>query len=245
MFESKGPKMTFGGNKPPDTPPKNLKLPAPKLPPKPHNERKWVFDTINKYFDVIVEDEKEESSESEYSSAEEELPPIVEPIKMNKVPVNKRSSQPSQTNHPPSQITNSLSQTVATKKISIDELIDESAAAFDSLVVREDDSENDGDTEADSEDDDSDDDESRVDNRRRGNGFGSHISLNQFQVSRSSSSSKIRSLFQSVLHGSNEKDISQFKSNLTKQMSIRSSVENINQDPGVYDESSSEYSEYE
>merc|ERR1719297_136881 len=51
----------------------------------PMNERKWVFDTIQKYFDVIVEEEKEEDeeeddnvddSESDYTDAEDELPEI-------------------------------------------------------------------------------------------------------------------------------------------------------------------------
>ena len=33
-------------------------------------ERKWVFDTINKYFDVIKEDEEEEANEEESGSDE-------------------------------------------------------------------------------------------------------------------------------------------------------------------------------
>ena len=34
-------------------------------------ERKWVFDTINKYFDVIKEDEEEEGANDEESSSDE------------------------------------------------------------------------------------------------------------------------------------------------------------------------------
>ena len=51
---------------------------------KAKEERKWVLDTINKYFDVIVEEEDEESDEdsdsdesieslSEYEESEEEM----------------------------------------------------------------------------------------------------------------------------------------------------------------------------
>ena len=43
---------------------------------KPKEERKWVLDTINKYFDVIVEEEDEEDEDddedSEMESEEEE-----------------------------------------------------------------------------------------------------------------------------------------------------------------------------
>merc|ERR1712045_353228 len=56
--------------------------------------RKWVFDTIQKYFDVIVEESEEgeedeededdgeeegEESESDYTSADEEIPEVVLP----------------------------------------------------------------------------------------------------------------------------------------------------------------------
>merc|ERR1712123_45889 len=98
MFEAQGPKITFGGT------PKVEKVEPPKPMPavkkekeEDANGRKWVFDTIQKYFDVIVEeeveeeaeedeeeeeeedeadDEDDEGSESDYTSAEDELPEI-------------------------------------------------------------------------------------------------------------------------------------------------------------------------
>ena len=73
--------------------------------------RKWVFDTIQKYFDVIVEEENEEEededeeaeeeeaddencdeSESDYTSAEDELPEALATRKNN---IPKPSSLPS------------------------------------------------------------------------------------------------------------------------------------------------------
>merc|ERR1712130_484034 len=96
MFESQGPKMTFGGGErkaETNVEPANPK-PAPKKKEDgPMNERKWVFDTIQKYFDVIVEEEREEdeeedeaeaeasASESDYTSAEDEIPDISYPSK--------------------------------------------------------------------------------------------------------------------------------------------------------------------
>merc|ERR1719376_1618419 len=95
MFEAQGPKITFGGTPKAE----NKELPKPKPTVKKEKEeditgRKWVFDTIQKYFDVIVEEENEEGnaeeeeeeedgdydddneSESDYTSAEDELPEI-------------------------------------------------------------------------------------------------------------------------------------------------------------------------
>ena len=60
---------------------------------------------------------------------------------------------------------------------------------------------------------------------------------------RSSSSSKIRGLFSSVMHGSGSSlNVSTFKSNLMAHLQRRDSG---NFDPGVDDDSSSEYSEYD
>jgi hypothetical protein len=81
--------------------------------------RKWVFDTIQKYFDVIVEEENEEEeeedeeeeeeeaddencdencdeSESDYTSAEDELPEInIQALATRKNNIPKPSSLPS------------------------------------------------------------------------------------------------------------------------------------------------------
>merc|ERR1712112_601876 len=91
MFESKGPKMTFGGSLQAEKT-VETKAAAKKKENSDMNERKWVFDTIQKYFDVIVEEEKEEENEeedgvdgdeeddnesdSDYTDAEDEIPEI-------------------------------------------------------------------------------------------------------------------------------------------------------------------------
>ena len=89
MFEQNAPKYKFGGsgskldNNSGSS--ENVAKPGPVTRPsvKPKEERKWVLDTINKYFDVIVEEEEEEEEyeedeededdyESEYSEYEDE-----------------------------------------------------------------------------------------------------------------------------------------------------------------------------
>ena len=63
------------------------------------------------------------------------------------------------------------------------------------------------------------------------------------QLTKSSSSSRIRGLFSSVIHGSGSSlNVSTFKSNLMAHLKRRDSG---NFDPGVEDDSSSEYSEYD
>ena len=118
MFEAQGPKVTFGG-----TPkPVKVELAKPKPAAAVNKEkeedldgRKWVFDTIQKYFDVIVEEENEEEeeedeeeeeeeaddencdeSESDYTSAEDELPEInIQALATRKNNIPKPSSLPS------------------------------------------------------------------------------------------------------------------------------------------------------
>ena len=70
MFESQGPKVTFGGSRPKEPEPPKPK-PKPKAQEPVSDNKKWVFDTIQKYFDVIVEEEDEDE--------EEELEDIVIP----------------------------------------------------------------------------------------------------------------------------------------------------------------------
>ena len=63
------------------------------------------------------------------------------------------------------------------------------------------------------------------------------------QLMKSSSSTRIRGLFNSVVHGSGSSlNVSTFKSNLMAHLKRRDSG---NFDPGVDDDSSSEYSEYD
>ena len=76
MFEQNAPKYKFGGSG------SNLSLngskekvssqgPVKRPSVKPKEERKWVLDTINKFFDVIVEEE-EEMEEDDYEEEEED-----------------------------------------------------------------------------------------------------------------------------------------------------------------------------
>ena len=82
MFETSAPKYKFGGS---GIIHKGSEIQSKKkvLPPKSQENRKWVLDSINRYFDVIAEeeddededDEDEDESEFEESSEIEEPPP--------------------------------------------------------------------------------------------------------------------------------------------------------------------------
>merc|ERR1719244_467419 len=80
MFEQNAPKYKFGGsgsNLSLNNSKENLNRNGPVTRPsvKPKEERKWVLDSINKYFDVIVEEEEnsdEECSEEDTDYSDEE-----------------------------------------------------------------------------------------------------------------------------------------------------------------------------
>ena len=292
MFESQGPKMTFGGAKklePPPSEPLRPKSVPKKKEEENINERKWVFDTIQKYFDVIVEEEQEDEeeeeedeeeegeddgdegdednaeddSESDYTDAEDELPEIdLPPVRERSgtlpsfTPLSTKPKELPKLNLPvPSvQRTSSLRlschamrastaspATVPVRKasqperkmstLSIDECIDDAAKKFDQLTD------------------------------------GSDLSLDQSPslrraanrgVQKSSSSTRIRSMLQSVVaggksvQGSNTSiDMAAFKTNLrehlvnSRQGSRSTSVAPRNLEPGVGNDSSSDYSEYD
>jgi len=291
MFESQGPKMTFGGGErkaETNVEPANPK-PAPKKKEDgPMNERKWVFDTIQKYFDVIVEEEREEDeededeegdeededecgdlgeedeeegeSESDYTDAEDELPEI------NIPPPRERSgtlptltpfvSKPKpkelpRLNLPSIQRTSSLRAsplvtrastvspaTIPVKKqnlerkvstVSIDECIDDAAKQFDQLTD------------------------------------GSDLSLDRSPslarggIQKSSSSSRIRSMFSSVVKSNSNTslNVSMFKANLQTHLSNSRAGSRVGSRvgsragsvaPQLFDpdeDSSSDYSEYD
>ena len=68
MFESSAPKYKFGGsgsNLALNSSKEDVRKPVMKQSAKPKEERKWVLDSINKFFDVIVEEEDEEDEENE------------------------------------------------------------------------------------------------------------------------------------------------------------------------------------
>merc|ERR1719510_1806195 len=67
MFESSAPKITFGQklSEQAAESPRQTKPAAKKSSTSNTEERTWVFDAINKYFDVIVEDEKEEDDDED------------------------------------------------------------------------------------------------------------------------------------------------------------------------------------
>ena len=289
MFESQGPKMTFGGGE------RKTEVVVDPVKPKPApkkkedgpmNERKWVFDTIQKYFDVIVEEEKEEDeededdegeededeygnlgeeeeeednadeSESDYTDAEDELPEI------NIPPPRERSgtlptltpftskSKPKELprlNLPSIQRTSSLRAsplvarastvspaTLPVRKqslerkvstVSIDECIDDAAKQFDQLTD------------------------------------GSDISLDRSPsfarggIQKSSSSSRIRSMFSSVMQSNSNTslNISMFKTNLQTHLSNSRAGSRVGSRAGSVapqrfeqeDDSSSDFSEYD
>ena len=273
MFESQKPKVTFGGagssKKPSTESPKQQRKITPQAQQAPADGRKWVFDTIQKYFDVIVEEDQEadeivndaddfealspklsnkfdeDDDESDYTSAEEELPevkPVAKPFepKLNinpKVDVSKYFQQAKPVYTPtmarkqpqvrcPSTPIDYPAQEKARRKFSLDEFVNDAAKEFDALTDGSDLSLND---------------ERKFTNN-------SYQNINS--LSRSGSSSRIRGLFSSVVHGSaNDLNISTFKSNLLSHLKTKKGGFNTgsqNLDPGVADGSdSSEYSEYD
>ena len=76
MFEQNAPKYKFGGsgsNLSLNGSKENLTNQGPVKRPsvKPKEERKWVLDSINKYFDVIVEEEEEADDDEDYVEDDE------------------------------------------------------------------------------------------------------------------------------------------------------------------------------
>lgn len=70
MFESAGPKYKFGGGggaspskSEADLRPAAVRRRRPSL--RPREERRWVLDSINKYFDVIAEEENDDEDEDD------------------------------------------------------------------------------------------------------------------------------------------------------------------------------------
>jgi len=223
-------------------------------------DRKWVFDTIQRYYDVIVEEEEEEDdqeededddgeeeSESDYDSAEDEipdisLPPINKTLPSRQLNTSTHRASPSlslpmqrarASTVSPLCLPQSYSQrkSSVTSVLSIDDFVEDAARQFDQLTDGEDFDVN----------------ESETDERTRAlystaqNRSSSSQSVNTLM--RSGSSSKIRGLFSSVIHGSGSSlNVSTFKSNLMAHLQRRDSG---NFDPGVDDDSSSEYSEYD
>ena len=274
MFESKTPKVTFGGGTGsektvPESPKQTKKITNQSSQEQSTDGRKWVFDTIQKYFDVIVEEDQEEGEEfndcadnfdisnkkithtfdedeSDYTSAEEELPeinptdskqfdpkvnvktqidvskyfkekPVYTPTTSRKIATQVRS---------PSTPIDYPAQEKARRKFSLDEMVDNAAKEFDALT--------------DGSDMSLDDDRKYVNN--------SYSNINS--LSRSGSSSKIRGLFSSVIHGSaKDLNMSVFKSNLMSHLNTRGggvSGGTRNLDPGVADgDTDSEFSEYD
>ena len=81
MFESAAPKYKFGGSgsnlNVSSTSKEDLRRKGPVTRPsdKPKEERKWVVDTINKYFEVIVEenDDEEEEENDDFDDLDDDL----------------------------------------------------------------------------------------------------------------------------------------------------------------------------
>jgi hypothetical protein len=153
MFESQGPKITFGGNRP-TAEPQNIskKVEKSKSTSTPLDNRKWVFDTIQKYFDVIVEEEQEvekeaaqterdyivsdedKDNESDYTSAEEEVTSVPSSPFSPKVTVCKKFNLQSYFQKDQERRCSSvIGQPV--RKVSIDDFVADAAKQFDKLAV--------------------------------------------------------------------------------------------------------------
>jgi len=77
LFESSAPKITFGGASAFGAEKATNPRPTPRPKPVQENsERSWMFDVINKYFDVIEEDEEESEGEEEDEEEIEEHEPV-------------------------------------------------------------------------------------------------------------------------------------------------------------------------
>lgn len=150
MFESQGPKITFGGNKQIIQQPQMTVKKTDSVKSTPLDNRKWVFDTIQKYFDVIVEEEQEgendkfestkdnnkaindeDDVESDYTSAEEEI--LSESPFSPKVTVSDKFDLQTYFKTGKERRSSSvLGQPI--RKVSIDEFVAEAAKKFDELT---------------------------------------------------------------------------------------------------------------
>ena len=218
MFESSAPKVTFGQklSEQVGEPSKQSKPPVKKPSNSNAEERTWVFDAINKYFDVIVEDDKEEEEDDDEmddefddSEEEDEGSPIYESE------VLCTSSRFSYQTQPMSQ-DKSQYNVVRAEPVNIRE-VDDGEDEDDEIDDSDEDNEDDGlQFEVDSEDDD----EGLYDNTEQ------VVSQRGFQLQKSTSSSKIRGHFHSVLmrsaSGTND-GLSNFKENLRQHLQRRGS----------------------
>jgi len=148
MFESQGPKITYGGSKPQVEAKSTIKK-TEKVKSTPLDNRKWVFDTIQKYFDVIVEEDQEvenatlgpmkdngkdeendDDIESDYTSAEEGVPSPFCP----RVTVSDKFNLQSYFTKSPERRSSSVTGQPI-RKVSIDEFVADAAKQFDELAV--------------------------------------------------------------------------------------------------------------
>lgn len=252
MFESQGPKITFGGTKPMMQSQSSVKKPE-KIKSDPLDSRKWVFDTIQKYFDVIVEEEQEvesnigvavyeedkeddndDDSGSDYTSAEEEIPTqSAAPFSPKLTVSNKFDIQSYFKKEPERRSSSVTGQPI--RKVSIDEFVADAAKKFDELT---------NDSNLSLESPDLGEPSVKLQHRPL---LAASSCQNVNQLTKSGSSSKIRGLLHSVVHGSGSNlNLSVFKSNLQAHLCSRKTAGNtLNLDPGVRDDSSSEFSEYD
>ena len=224
MFESSAPKVTFGqklseqvGEKS-----KQSKPPVKKQSNSSTEERKWVFDAINKYFDVIVEDDKEEEEEEDDEDMDDEYDDSDEddegsPIFSSEVRCT-ASRFSYQTQPPPQE--QSQYNIVRAEPVNVREIDDDDEDEEDDSDESDDDDEDEGlQFQVESEDDD----DGMYDNTEQ------EISQRGFQLQKSTSSSKIRGHFHSVLMRSasgtinGNVSLSAFKANLRQHLQRRGS----------------------
>ena len=230
MFESSAPKITFGQKLSEQVAesPRQTKPTVKKASTSNAEERTWVFDAINKYFDVIVEDEKEEEDdeeEDEDDEMEEEFDDSEEdeeasPIFASEVRCTASRFTYETKESPPNQPQYNW---VRAEPVNIREIDD------DDDDDDNDEDENDSDDENCDErlqfEEDSDDDQNEeYDNTEH------DVSQRGFQLQKSASSSRIRGRFHSILMKSasgtindGNANLSNFKSNLRLHLQRRGS----------------------
>ena len=221
MFESSAPKITFGQKLSEHVAesPKESKPTAKKSCTSQGEERTWVFDAINKYFDVIVEDEKEEDDEEddemeddsdEFEEDEEASPVFASEVKCTSSRFTYDAKQ--------YQADQSQYNLVRAEPINIQEFNDE------------DDYNDEDENDSDDDDDDSEEESDEERHDEEHSNTENNVSQRGFQLQKSASSNKIRGHFHNILMKSasgrtldGNVNLSNFKSNLRLHLQRRGS----------------------
>ena len=232
MFESSAPKITFGQKLSEQTSesPKQSRAPTKKSSASEVEERKWVFDAINKYFDVIVEDEKAENDEEEEDDdddMEDDSDDFQDEEECSPVFSSEVRCTSSRFTYENNQSNDSQYNLVRAEPVNIQEIDADNDDQYDDANDSYDDDDEDGDEYERLRDEEEESDEEtngEYDDREQGL---SQPGFNRLQ--KSASSSKIRGRFQSLLMKSasgtfeGNNNLNNFKSNLRMHLQRRGS----------------------